>query len=151
MVKMGIWGQFNVTIDEKGRLSLPAKIRGRVGGDRLILTKGTEKCLWLYLPDKWAMVSSQLVDSASVFSLSAQDILRRFVAPAEEVAVDRIGRVKISPSLMKSMELKRDCYLLGMGERLEIWDEAVYERFEEERSTEIKQIWENFHSMGRIS
>jgi len=148
---MGIWGQFNVTIDEKGRLSLPAKIRGRIRGDRLILTKGTEKCLWLYLPDRWEMVSSQLVDAASVFSLSTQDILRRFVAPAEELIVDKAGRVKISPSLMKSMELKRDCYLLGMGERLEIWDEAIYDRFEEEHSTEIKRSWENFRNMGKIS
>lgn len=151
MEKMGIWGQFNVTIDEKGRLSLPAKIRGRIRGDRLILTKGTEKCLWLYLPDRWEMVSSQLVDAASVFSLSTQDILRRFVAPAEELIVDKAGRVKISPSLMKSMELKRDCYLLGMGERLEIWDEAIYDRFEEEHSTEIKRSWENFRNMGKIS
>lgn len=151
MVKIGIWGQFNVTIDEKGRLSLPAKIRGRVGGDRLILTKGTEKCLWLYLPDRWEMVSSQLVDAASVFSLSTQDVLRRFVAPAEEVVMDRTGRVKISPSLMKSMDLGRDCYLLGMGERLEIWNEAIYDRFEEERSIEIKRTWEGFRNMEGIS
>jgi len=148
---MGIWGQFNVTIDEKGRLSLPAKIRGRVSGDRLILTKGTEKCLWLYLPDSWELVSSQLVDAASLFSLSTQDLLRRFIAPAEEVIVDKAGRVKISPSLMKSMELSRDCYLLGMGERLEIWDEEIYDRFEEERSSEIKQIWEGFRDMGKTS
>ncbi len=147
MVEMGIWGQFNVTIDEKGRLLLPAKIRGRVSDDRLILTKGTEKCLWLYLPGRWKLVSSQLVDAASVFSLNTQDILRRFIAPAEEVVVDKAGRVKISPSLIKSMGLGRDCYLLGMGERLEIWDEVIYDRFEEERSSKIKQTWEGFRDM----
>lgn len=151
MEKIGIWGQFNVTIDEKGRLSLPARIRGKIGGDRLILTKGTEKCLWLYLPDRWKFISGQLVDSTSVFSLSTQDVLRRFVAPAEEVVVDKAGRIKISPSLMKSMGINRDCYLLGMGERLEIWDKAIYDRFEEERSPEIKQTWERFRDTERTS
>ena len=139
---VGIWGQFNVTIDDKGRMSLPAKIRGKISGNKLILTKGAEKCLWLYLPEEWERVSRQLVDGASVFSLNTQDVLRRFIAPAEEVTVDKAGRVKISPSLMKSMGINRDCYLLGMGERLEIWDEAVYDRFEEDRSAEVKETWE---------
>ncbi len=139
---IGIWGQFNVTIDDKGRMSLPAKIRGKIQGDTLILTKGAEKCLWLYLPEEWDRVSEQLIGGSSVFTLNTQDVLRRFIAPAEEVSLDKAGRVKLSPSLMKSMDLNRDCYLLGMGERLEIWDETVYERFEEERSAEVKQTWE---------
>ncbi len=139
---IGIWGQFNVTIDDKGRMSLPAKIRGKIQGDTLILTKGAEKCLWLYLPEEWDRVSRQLIGGSSVFTLNTQDVLRRFIAPAEEVTLDKAGRVKLSPSLMKSMDLNRDCYLLGMGERLEIWDETVYERFEEERSAEVKQTWE---------
>ncbi len=139
---IGIWGQFNVTIDDKGRMSLPAKIRGKIQDDTLILTKGAEKCLWLYLPEEWDQVSKQLIGGSSVFTLNTQDVLRRFIAPAEEVTLDKAGRVKLSPSLMKSMDLNRDCYLLGMGERLEIWDETVYERFEEERSAEVKQTWE---------
>ena len=139
---IGIWGQFNVTIDDKGRMSLPAKIRGKIQGDTLILTKGAEKCLWLYLPEEWDRVSKQLIGGSSVFTLNTQDVLRRFIAPAEEITLDKAGRVKLSPSLMKSMDLNRDCYLLGMGERLEIWDETVYERFEEERSAEVKQTWE---------
>jgi len=123
-------------------MSLPAKIRGKIQGDTLILTKGAEKCLWLYLPEEWDRVSKQLIGGSSVFTLNTQDVLRRFIAPAEEVTLDKAGRVKLSPSLMKSMDLNRDCYLLGMGERLEIWDETVYERFEEERSAEVKQTWE---------
>ncbi|MCK5735844.1 MAG: division/cell wall cluster transcriptional repressor MraZ [Spirochaetaceae bacterium] len=148
---MGIWGQFNVTIDDKGRMSLPAKIRGKIQNNNLILTKGAEKCLWLYLPEEWEKVSGQLINGASVFSLNTQDVLRRFIAPAEEVTIDKAGRVKLSSSLMKSMGLNRDCYLLGMGERLEIWDEAVYDRFEEERSTEVKQTWEGLGGSGAVS
>lgn len=147
----GIWGQFNITIDEKGRMSLPSRIRGKIDGDVLILTKGAEKCLWLYLPEEWDRVSEQLISGASVFSLNTQDVLRRFIAPAEEVSVDKAGRVKLSPSLMKSVGLGRDCYLLGMGERLEIWDETVYERFEEERSAEVKETWEGLGGSGAVS
>lgn len=138
----GIWGQFNITIDEKGRMLLPSRIRGRIPGDVLILTKGAEQCLWLYLPGEWERVSEQLVSGSSIFSLSTQDVLRRFIAPAEEAGVDKSGRVKLSASLMKSMGLNRDCVLLGMGERLEIWDETVYQGFEEQRSAEVKKTWE---------
>ena len=148
---IGIWGQFNVTIDEKGRMSLPAKIRGKINGTSLVLTKGAEKCLWLYLPEEWERVSAQLLEGASVFSLNTQDVLRRFIAPAEEVSVDKAGRVKLSLSLMKSMGLNRDCYLLGMGERLEIWDETVYDRFEEDHSAEVKQTWEGLGGSGAVS
>lgn len=144
----GIWGQFNVAIDDKGRMSLPAKLRVKIPGDKLILTKGTEKCLWLYLPGEWDRVSEHLVNGSSVFSLNTQDVLRRFIAPAEEVTVDNAGRVKLSPSLMKSMDLTRDCYLLGMGERLEIWDQAVYDRFEEQRIAEVKLTWEGLGGSG---
>ena len=146
----GLWGQFNITIDEKGRLSLPSKIRGRISGDELVMTKGAEKCLWLYLPEEWEKVSAQLIEGASVFSLNTQDVLRRFIAPAEEVTVDKSGRIKLSLSLMKSMGLTRDCYLLGMGGRLEIWDQEVYERFEEERSAEVKQTWEGLGGSGDV-
>ena len=148
---VGLWGQFNVTIDDKGRLSLPSKIRSKINGDQLVLTKGAEKCLWLYLPEEWERVSSRLINGASVFSLNAQDVLRRFIAPAEEVNIDKSGRVKLSPSLMKSMGIKRDCYLLGMGERLEIWDMSVYDNFEEERSSEVKETWEGFGTHGDAS
>ncbi len=139
---LGIWGQFNITIDEKGRMLLPARIRSSVPENKLILTKGAEKCLWLYLPEEWEKVSRRLVNGSSVFALDTQNVLRRFIAPAEEVTVDKTGRVKLSASLMKSMEISRDCYLLGMGERLEIWDESVYERFEEERAAGVKDTWE---------
>ena len=130
---------------------LPAKIRSKLPGEKLILTKGAERCLWLYLPDEWVGVADQLVRGSSVFSLTNQDVLRRFIAPAEEVVLDKTGRVKLSASLMKSMNISRDCYLLGMGERLEIWDEAVYESFEEERSAEVKQAWEGLGGSGAAS
>jgi MraZ protein len=145
---MGIWGQFNVTLDEKGRLSLPAKIRGKIEGEDLVMTKGAERCLWLYLPEQWETVSAQLVSGSSIYKLSTQDVLRRFIAPAEGVVIDKAGRIKLSPSLMKSVGITRDCYLLGMGERLEVWDEPTYERFEEERAAEVKGTWEGLGGPG---
>lgn len=144
----GIWGQFNMTLDDKGRLSLPAKIRGKIDGETLVLTKGAERCLWLYLPEEWDRVSKQLISGASIYNLNTQDVLRRFIAPAEEVSVDKAGRIKLSLSLMKSVGLNRDCYLLGMGERLEIWDETVYELFEAERSAGVKETWEGLGVSG---
>ena len=147
----GIWGQFNITVDDKGRISLPSKIRGKIESDTLILTKGIERCLWIYMPEEWERVSSQIIGGSSEFSLDTQNALRRFIAPAEEVSVDKAGRIKLPASLMKSMDISRDCYLLGMGERLEIWDETVYESFEEAKSAEVKETWEGFGGSGTVS
>ena len=144
----GIWGQFGITVDDKGRFLLPARIRKQVEGDVLILTKGAERCLWLFLPEEWARVSETLVANASIYKLSTQDVLRRFIAPAEEVPIDKAGRIKLSPSLMKSVGLTRECLLLGMGERLELWDEGSYEHYEAERSTLVKDTWEGLGLAG---
>jgi len=138
----GLWGQFSSTIDEKGRLMLPLKLRNKLDGSSLVMTKGAEKCLWLYHPVEWEKVVNQLMGNSSIFNLSSQDVLRRFVAPAEEIEIDKSGRIKLSPSLMKSVSLERQCYVVGMGARIEIWDEGIYDSFEESKAEEVKDTWE---------
>jgi len=137
----GIWGQFDVTLDEKGRFMLPAKLRKSIPEDTLVLTKGVENCLWLFVSNEWERVSASLIQESSIFNLDSQDVIRRFIAPAEEVHVDKSGRLKLISSLMRSVGLVREAVLVGMGDRIEIWDSERYEEFERSRSDAVKDTW----------
>lgn len=139
----GIWGQFDVTLDEKGRFMMPAKLRKSIPEDSLVLTKGVEHCLWLFVAGEWERVSASLIQESSIFNLDSQDVIRRFIAPAEEVSMDKSGRLKLVSSLMRSVGLVRESVLVGMGDRIEIWDSEHYEEFERSRSDAVKDTWKD--------
>jgi MraZ protein len=134
----GFWGQFNGTIDEKGRLMLPQKLREMIPGERLILTKGSEKCLCLYEYEKFEEIMQKMLASETLNQVDRDDILRRIVAPASDIQIDATGRLKLPPALMKQMGLVKNCYVLGMGSRIELWDESVFESLEESRQNGVK-------------
>jgi len=139
----GIWGQFDVTLDEKGRFMMPAKLRKSIPDESLVLTKGVEQCLWLFVAGEWEGVSASLIEESSIFNLDRQDVIRRFIAPAEEVAMDKSGRLKLVSSLMRSVGLVREAVLVGMGDRIEVWDSERYEEFERSRSDAVKDTWKD--------
>ncbi len=144
---MILQGQYSVIIDDKGRMLLPAKLRQQIPGETLILTKGIQKCLWLFLPGKWKKISQEILSQASVFSLRNQDVMRRIVAPAEEISIDKTGRVKLSLSLMRAIGISKACYVMGMDEQLEIWDETALNQYELDKAGEVEQVWEDFGIM----
>lgn len=138
----GIWGHYSITLDDKGRFSLPAKLKSQLEGDTLVLTKGIEQCLWFFEPDKWEKVATSLMSNSSIHNLNSQDVMRRIIAPAEEVVLDKSGRVKLPLPIMKSAALIKECYLIGMGDRVELWDVDTYEKVEQERNENVRQTWQ---------
>lgn len=139
-----IQGQYSITIDDKGRMLLPSKLRRQIPGDTLVLTKGIQRCLWLFLPSGWDRLSEEIMSKTSIFALAIQNVQRRIVAPAETITIDKAGRIKLSLSLMRAMGISKACYLLGMGEQLEIWDEATLDHYELKNAGEVENIWEDF-------
>jgi len=143
----GLSGQFNSTLDEKGRILLPARLREQLDNCSLVLTRGVDKCLWLFPEDEWNKVSSVLLDNSSLFKARSQMIQRRLLAPATELSVDKNGRVKIPSSLLRSAGLIRDCIFIGLDDHIEIWDEELYIEFEEKCEDDIKVAWEELGGM----
>lgn len=139
----GLWGHYNITVDDKGRMILPSKIRAEIPGNTLVITRGNEKCLWLFLPDEWVELKETLLSGASFFDLNSQDLLRRLVSPASEVVIDNAGRIKISAPMIRMIGLVKQGYLMGVGNRLEIWDALEYESFEEEKASGVRQRWQD--------
>ncbi|GAB1432588.1 division/cell wall cluster transcriptional repressor MraZ [Spirochaetota bacterium] len=121
-----VTGEFKNTLDDKGRLSLPVKLRGGLPGNSIVITQGVDSCLWLFTPERWTALSEQLFASTSLFHQQARIIQRRIIAPAQEVEIDKAGRIAIPQSLREYAKLTKDCIVLGITKRLEIWDVDSY-------------------------
>lgn len=122
-------GEYNNTIDEKGRVSFPAKLRAELNQNVLIATRGLDRCLWLFTPDEWDLLKNRLMSSASLFNEKNRMVLRRFVAPAQEVEFDKNGRLSIPQSLREYAGLSKDCTVLGVDKYIEIWDAVSYKEY----------------------
>jgi MraZ protein len=135
-------GEYKNSLDEKGRLSIPAKLRNSVPGSVLIITRGLDRCLWLFPPDEWKKMSESLMQAASPFRKKARILQRRFIAPAQEVEIDKAGRINIPVTLQEHAGLKKEAVILGIKQYIEIWDEAEYENYLESTDEEFQEAAE---------
>lgn len=142
-----IAGEYHNSIDEKGRLSLPTKLRSDIPGSIVVITQGVDKCLWLFPPEEWQRISESLMSSTSLFQSRARLIQRRIIAPAQEVEIDKTGRINIAPSLREYAGLTRDAVILGIKSYVEIWDEATYRDYWADKEAEFQEAAEE---LGKI-
>lgn len=122
-------GEYNNTLDEKGRISFPAKLRQQINETTLIVTQALDHCLWLFTQEEWKNLSTKLMESASPFDAKNRLVLRRLVAPAQEVEFDKSGRLSIPQSLREYAGLSKDCVLLGIDKYVELWDAEAYKNY----------------------
>ncbi|TVR68305.1 MAG: transcriptional regulator MraZ [Spirochaetaceae bacterium] len=137
-----ITGQFRNALDDKGRILVPSRIRAEVPGSTLIITSGIDRCLWLFPPEEWKQLSDKLMETTSPFSRRARLLQRRIIAPAQEVELDKTGRILIPPSLKETAGLKKDCILHGIKRYIEIWDVDEYSAYLEAHEDEFQEAAE---------
>lgn len=134
-------GTYSPRLDEKGRVILPAKYREELA-DGLVLTRGQERCLYVFGLREFERVHEQL-RAAPLSSKQARDYIRVFLSGASDEVPDKQGRVTIPPPLREYAGLDRELAVIGAGTRAEIWDarawtdylnekEAVFSDTEEE-------------------
>ena len=114
-------------LDEKGRLFLPAKYRDELAGG-VVITKGQERCLYVFPAEEFARISEALRTSA-VSSKAARDYSRVFFASASDEVPDKTGRITVPAPLRTYAGLDRDCVVIGANTRLEIWDAQAWETY----------------------
>jgi len=117
-------GEYQNNLDSKGRLIIPAKLKDALG-DKFMITRGIEKCLWVYPMESWA-VMEEIRRSLDFFDEKARMFERYFFGAAELCEVDGQGRVLIPQNLRKHAGLEKEVYTIGTGDRLEIWDKQEY-------------------------
>ena len=118
-------GEYNHTIDAKGRVIVPSKFRETLG-DEFVVTKGLDGCLFVYDNNEWAAFEEKL-KSLPITNKDARQFVRFFLAGAASVEVDKQGRILLPGSLREFAELIKDGVLIGVGSRIEIWSKERWE------------------------
>ena len=134
-------GEFHHTIDEKGRMIIPSKMRRELG-DKFIITRGLEKCLYAYSLEEWEQIVSKL-KTLPFTKKDARTFIRAFFSGAVECEFDKQGRINITSPLVSYAGLVRECVVIGANDRVEIWSEELWDAFLSESSEKIESIAEN--------
>ena len=118
-------GEHAHTIDEKSRLTLPARFR-RAFAAGVVLTRGMEGCVYVYPSEDWHRFVAGRLDELDPLSKEARQLARFLYSGATETEVDRQGRVMVPPALKTHAKLERDVVVAGVRDHLEIWDRAAW-------------------------
>ena len=119
-------GEYFNLLDEKGRISMPARLREKLPGNLLHLTRGNGRCIWVFPPEEWERYSGRWMRSSTQTAEQRSKMLHKFIAPMQDMEIDRAGRLMIPPSLRDYAGLSRDCVVAGIGDTIEIWDAERY-------------------------
>jgi MraZ protein len=133
-------GEYQHTIDPKGRLIVPAKLREGLG-EKFVATKGLDNCLFVYPMDEWKLMEQKL-KSLPFTRADARSFVRFFFSGATECEVDKQGRILIPANLREYAKLDKDVVLLGVSSRVEIWSKdlwGTYSHQAEETYTEVAE------------
>jgi MraZ protein len=134
--------EFLGTLDDKCRISLPARLRGSLKENNLILTNGINRSVWIFRSEEWEFFSKKLIDSAAL-SLEKQLVIQtQFIAPKVEVEIDKAGRIAIPQNLRDYASLSRDIAISEMVNHLEIWDSGQYAEYKRANEAKVQQYLE---------
>lgn len=138
-------GEYHHSIDEKGRIIIPSKFRDNLG-EKFIVTRGLENCLFLYSEHSW----NKIVDKLSTLPFTKKDarnFSRFFLSGATAVEFDKQGRINIATPLISYANLKKECVVVGVGDRLEIWSENDWNSFFDSNKDSMSEIAENLFTV----
>ena len=127
-------GEYIHTIDEKNRVSLPAKFRKEMG-KRVVIAPAPDQCLFIFTMKEWEKVSNRLTDNdheLSFLKADKRNFNRFMLGRASDVEVDSIGRILVPDFLKERIGLKGKAALVGVGDRVEIWNDKTWQTYKEE-------------------
>ncbi len=136
-------GEYNHTMDTKGRLIVPSKFRELLG-DEFVVTKGLDKCLFVFTADKWTSVIES-IDSLPITKGKARQFSRFLIGGAGTCEIDKQGRILIPQNLREYAKLDKEAILVGVGNRIEIWNKDEWEELN--NYDEIEEIAEDLEEL----
>lgn len=139
-------GEYQHTLDSKKRLAIPAKLRKEFG-ERAILTRGLNNSLFLYPLERWQRLTEKL-EHLSVGQADARTFQRLQFSGAAEVELDQLGRILIPDYLKNYAGLKQKVTIVGVNDRLEIWDEERWVNYKSEAEKKADAIAEKLGELG---
>ena len=137
-------GEYEHSLDLKGRLIMPSKLRTDIG-ERFILTKGLDGCLFAFSTEEWSNFETKL-KALPLSDKNARNFVRFFLSGATECEIDKQGRFLIPNNLREAANLEKEVIIIGVGTRLEIWDKDTWMKCDENISAD--EIAANMTMLG---
>lgn len=134
-------GEYHHNVDEKARLVLPSKFRDELG-DEFVITRGLEGCLFIYSKEDWKKIVDKL-NKLPFTKKDARTFLRFFMAGASYVSLDKQGRIAIPSPLLSYANLKKECVVIGVNDRIEVWSKASFDEYFKENEENISDLAED--------
>ena len=139
-------GEFEHSLDAKGRLIMPAKLREAIG-DKFVVTKGLDGCLFAFSIEEWSNFEEKL-KSLPLSNRNSREFTRFFLSGATECEIDKQGRFLIASKLRAVAALDKDVAIIGAGTRIEIWNKEKWEEHNSEENLSIEEIEKNMEELG---
>jgi len=133
-------GEFNHTLDNKGRVIVPSRFREELQ-DRFIITRGLDSCLFAYPMEEWNNLERKL-KTMPFTRAEARVFMRLFFSGASEVELDKQGRILIPPILREHAELNKEVTFIGVSNRAEIWSKEKWEEYSNKSNLSYEQVAE---------
>jgi MraZ protein len=133
-------GEFQHTIDEKGRMIIPAKFREELG-PTFIVTRGLDQCLFVYPLAEWAVLEQKL-KALPLMKADARAFTRFFFSGAVECELDKQGRINIPANLREHAKLEKECVVIGVSNRVEVWAKETWEEYFRQSEDSFNEIAE---------
>ena len=136
-----LMGEYHHNIDDKGRLIIPSKFRSELG-ERFVITKGLDACLFIYSETEW----NKIVQKLSTLQFTKKNVRafeRAFIGGASINEFDKQGRINITSPLIHYANIKKECVIIGVNERLEIWSKEVFNIYMKENEESLAEISED--------
>jgi MraZ protein len=134
-------GEYHHSIDNKGRLIIPSKFREDLG-EVFIITRGLDQCLFGYPLSEWKILEDKL-KGLPLTKKDARAFTRFFFSGATESELDKQGRVNLPTPLLQYAKLEKDCVILGVSNRIEIWSKQIWEDYFIQSEESFAEIAEN--------
>jgi len=139
-------GEYSHTIDPKGRLAVPIKMRAKLA-DGAVVTKGLDSCLFVYPKNEWENLAKKL-SGLPIADTKARAFSRMMLAGAMEVEFDKQGRVLLPNYLREFASLKNKAVVAGLYNRIEIWNESAWKSYKTESDKNTSEISEHLSELG---
>ena len=133
-------GEYNHTIDNKGRIIVPAKFRKDLG-ENFVLTRGLDSCIFIYPHSEWKQLEQKL-KALPLTKGDARAFSRFFLSGATECSLDNQGRIQIPENLRSHADLKKEVVVIGVSSRVEIWSKENWKDYQSEAEESFENIAE---------
>ena len=124
-MRMLLMGEYHHTIDEKGRITIPSKIRYDLG-ESFVVTRGIDRCLYVYPKEGWQQIIEKYQKLPN--TKEGRNFMRFFLSGATTCEFDKQGRINIQAPLIHYADLKKDCVIVGVNDHLEIWSQELWQQ-----------------------